>query len=172
VTDFLDEKRKEITKRLEELAPLVNEHRRLVAAVAAMRGIPLAPSRASATAAVRPAASTPAATPPARPAVAAPALIPATAEPKKPPRPKASGKKVSSPEGKVAGPKGRGGRPKGSGKRAGQALSFVQEAPGITVGELAVKMGIKQNYLYRLLPSLEKDGKLEKKGRGWYPTGA
>jgi hypothetical protein len=164
VTDFLDEKRKEIIKRLEELAPLVNEHRRLVAAVAAMRGIPLAPSRASATAAVRPAASTPAATPAVSPAAATPALAPAKTEPKKPPRPKGSGK--------VAGPKGRGGRPKGSGKRAGQALSFVQEAPGITVGELAVKMGIKQNYLYRLLPSLEKDGKLEKKGRGWYPTGA
>jgi len=32
-------------------------------------------------------------------------------------------------------------------------------------------MGIKQNYLYRVLPGLEKEGKLQKKGRGWYPKG-
>jgi hypothetical protein len=30
-------------------------------------------------------------------------------------------------------------------------------------------MGIKQNYLYRVLPGLAKEGKLEKKGRGWHP---
>jgi DNA-binding IclR family transcriptional regulator len=64
------------------------------------------------------------------------------------------------------------GRRKGSGKRAAEALSFVQAQPGITIGELAVKMGIKQNYLYRVLPGLEQDGKLEKQGRGWHPKGA
>ena len=63
------------------------------------------------------------------------------------------------------------GRRKG-GKRAAEALSFVQGQPGITIPELAVKMGIKQNYLYRVLPGLEQEGKLEKKGRGWYPTHA
>jgi hypothetical protein len=31
-------------------------------------------------------------------------------------------------------------------------------------------MQIQQNYLYRLLPSLEQEGKLEKKGRGWHTT--
>jgi DNA-binding IclR family transcriptional regulator len=66
----------------------------------------------------------------------------------------------------------RGGRPKGSGKRATEALSLVRGQPGITIPELAAKMGIKQNYLYRVLPGLEKEGKLEKKGRGWHPKGA
>ena len=33
-------------------------------------------------------------------------------------------------------------------------------------------MGIKQNYLYRVLPGLEKDGKVVKQGRGWHPKGA
>ena len=33
-------------------------------------------------------------------------------------------------------------------------------------------MNIKQNYLYRALPGLEQDGKLEKKGRGWHPKQA
>jgi DNA-binding IclR family transcriptional regulator len=49
---------------------------------------------------------------------------------------------------------------------------FVRGQPGITIPELAVKMGIKQNYLYRMLPGLAKEGKLEKKSRGWHPRGA
>jgi DNA-binding IclR family transcriptional regulator len=64
------------------------------------------------------------------------------------------------------------GRRKGSGTRALQTLSLVQAQPGITMPELAAKMNIKQNYLYRVLPGLEREGKLEKKGRGWYPKGA
>jgi DNA-binding IscR family transcriptional regulator len=48
----------------------------------------------------------------------------------------------------------------------------VQGQPGITIPELAAKMNIKQNYLYRVLPGLEQDGKLEKKGRGWHPKAA
>lgn len=31
-------------------------------------------------------------------------------------------------------------------------------------------MGIKQTYLYRVLPGLEQAGKIEKQGRGWHPT--
>jgi DNA-binding IclR family transcriptional regulator len=69
----------------------------------------------------------------------------------------------------VGRPKGKAGRPKGGGKRATEALSLVRSQPGITIPELAAKMGIKQNYLYRVMPGLEKGGKLEKKGRGWYP---
>jgi hypothetical protein len=94
--------------------------------------------------------------------------LPAT---KKVGRPPGSGKKVPRPAGKVGRPKGRVGRRKGSGTRAAQTLSFVQGQPGITIPELAAKMGIKQNYLYRVLPGLEQDGKLEKKGRGWHPKG-
>jgi hypothetical protein len=81
-------------------------------------------------------------------------------------RPAGSTATASRPAGR---PSGRGGRRKGSGTRAGQALSFVQGQPGITIPELAAKMGIKQNYLYRVLPGLEQEGKLEKKGRGWHP---
>lgn len=45
----------------------------------------------------------------------------------------------------------------------------MRAAPGITIGELAAKMGIKENYLYRVLPGLAEDGKVEKQGRGWHP---
>ena len=33
-------------------------------------------------------------------------------------------------------------------------------------------MGIKQNYLYRVLPGLEQDGLVEKRDRGWYAKDA
>ncbi len=63
---------------------------------------------------------------------------------------------------------GRRGRPRGSGTRAAQALSLVGERPGITIPELAEAMGIKQNYLYRVMPGLAEDGKVKKSGRGWH----
>lgn len=64
---------------------------------------------------------------------------------------------------------GRRGRPKGSGTRSKQALELVRSKPGITIPELAEAMGIKQNYLYRVLPSLAQDGLVKKQGRGWHP---
>jgi hypothetical protein len=63
---------------------------------------------------------------------------------------------------------GRRGRPRGSGTRAAQALQLVTERPGITIPELADAMGIKQNYLYRVMPGLAEEGKVSKSGRGWH----
>ena len=63
---------------------------------------------------------------------------------------------------------GRRGRPRGSGTRAAQALQLVGERPGITIPELAGAMGIKQNYLYRVMPGLAEEGKVTKSGRGWH----
>jgi hypothetical protein len=65
---------------------------------------------------------------------------------------------------------GRRGRPKGSGTRGAEALALVKENPGITIPEIAAKMGIKQNYLYRVLPGLADDGLVVKDGRGWKLT--
>jgi ribosomal protein S25 len=65
---------------------------------------------------------------------------------------------------------GRGpGRPRGTGGRAQEVLAHVRKDPGITIAELAKRMKIKPNYLYRLLPHLEKDGKLHKRDRGYHP---
>jgi len=66
------------------------------------------------------------------------------------------------------GGNGRRGRPKGSGTRAIQALELVRSRPGITIPELADAMGIKQNYLYRVMPDLAKQGEVVKSGRGWH----
>jgi hypothetical protein len=64
--------------------------------------------------------------------------------------------------------RGRRGRPRGTGTRALQTLELVRARPGITIPEIASEMGIKQNYLYRVLPGLEHDGKVVKRDRGWH----
>ena len=66
---------------------------------------------------------------------------------------------------------GRRGRPRGSGTRAVQAFELVKARPGITIPELAEEMGIKQNYLYRVMPTLAEEGKVSKSGRGWHARG-
>ena len=63
---------------------------------------------------------------------------------------------------------GKRGRPKGSGPRAKQALETVRKQPGITIPELAESMGMQQNYLYRVMPDLQKQGLVRKEGRGWH----
>ena len=62
------------------------------------------------------------------------------------------------------------GRPRGSGKRALQAQELVAASPGITIPELADAMGIQANYLYRVMPTLQGEGKIRKEGKGWHPA--
>ncbi len=138
MADFLDEKRNEIGARLKELKPLVDEYMRLEAAAAALDGVPVTSSAASASA---------------RPGRA-------------PARARATPKRAKGTGG------GRRGRPKGTGTRGAEALALVRGNPGITIPEIAEKMGIKQNYLYRVLPGLAEDGLVKKDGRGWHPKDA
>lgn len=79
-------------------------------------------------------------------------------------------RRSSSSSASTSGGSGRRGRPRGSGKRAQQALALVNSRPGITIPELAKEMKIQPNYLYRVLPGLEQDGKVSKKDKGWYPA--
>jgi hypothetical protein len=69
-----------------------------------------------------------------------------------------------------AGPRRKRGRPRGSGNRAKQALELVRARPGITITELADAMGIKANYLYRVMPTLQKEGQVKKRDKGWHPA--
>jgi CRP-like cAMP-binding protein len=137
MTDFLDEKKREIEARLKELRPLVDEYHRLEAAAAALDGV--STSSASTTA-------------PARRARGAGA--------------------GSRRRGAGSSAGGRRGRPRGSGTRSKQALELVRSRPGISIPEMAEEMGIQQNYLYRVLPGLQKDGLVRKEGRGWHPLEA
>ena len=157
MNDFLDEKHREIRDRLKKLQPAVDEYRRLEAAAGALAGVGSS-ARASVAAAV--------------------------SGRRGPGRPRGSGKKraaattatartrtAAKPKRKAARATGRrrAGRRKGSGTRAVEALALVKGQPGITIPELAAKMGIKQNYLYRVLPGLQQEGKVSKRGRGWHP---
>jgi hypothetical protein len=68
-------------------------------------------------------------------------------------------------------PRRRGrGRPRGSGTRATQALELVRARPGITIRELSEAMGIHANYLYRVMPTLESEGQVVKRDKGWHPA--
>jgi predicted Rossmann fold nucleotide-binding protein DprA/Smf involved in DNA uptake len=133
MTDFLDEKKREIQARLKELRPLVDEFHRLEAAAAALDGVSVQSDAGGQTR-----------------------------------RPRRANSGASNSSG---GGSGRG-RPKGSGTRSKQALEAVRGQPGITIPELAQAMGIAQNYLYRVMPELQKDGMVRKEGRGWYAVEA
>ncbi|MEA2298178.1 MAG: hypothetical protein QOF77_1114 [Solirubrobacteraceae bacterium] len=62
------------------------------------------------------------------------------------------------------------GRTRAGGNRAAQALEYIGAQPGVTALELAKAMGIKRNYLYRVLPALEKEGRITKQGKGYHPA--
>ena len=128
--DFLEEKRKEISQRLKELRPLVDEYRRLEAAEQALSGV------GNGRRSTQSSSATP--------------------------------RRARSARAKSSTGTGRRGRPRGSGTRAVQALELVKARPGITIPELAEAMGIKQNYLYRVMPGLAEEGKVTKSGRGWH----
>lgn len=67
----------------------------------------------------------------------------------------------------------RRGRPRGSrgdNTRATQTVELVRAQPGITIPELARHMGIKPNYLYRILPQLADEGKVRREDKGWHPA--
>ncbi|MDX6649010.1 MAG: hypothetical protein QOI91_2335 [Solirubrobacteraceae bacterium] len=78
------------------------------------------------------------------------------------------GSTTRRPSASASGTRRRRGRPRGSGTRALQAEKLVRENPGISIADLAKRMNIKPNYLYRVLPQLQKDGKVRKKGSGWH----
>jgi hypothetical protein len=149
MSDFLDEKREEIARRLDELKPFVEEYARLAAAVKALE-------EAHAPADPKPTAAE------GKTVGSVPARPKGSHAPGRPQSSRSATSTRPKPQGKR-----RAGLRKASGTRAAQALSFVQTQPGITIPELAARMGIKQNYLYRVLPALQEENKVAKRGRGW-----
>ena len=85
-----------------------------------------------------------------------------------PGRPKGSTNKASSGGGTTAPRKRRKRR---GGTRADQAVNLIASQPGISASDVAKTMKIKPNYLYRVLGDLEKEGRVKKDGRQYYPTG-
>lgn len=67
---------------------------------------------------------------------------------------------------------GRRRRRRRGGTRAEQAVKLISENPGIGASEIARKLGIKPNYMYRVLTDLQKEGKIRKDGRAYHPASA
>lgn len=53
-------------------------------------------------------------------------------------------------------------------RREEQALELIVGTPGITVAEIAEKLEIGPTYLYRLLPKLEREGRVRKVDKGYH----
>ena len=61
-------------------------------------------------------------------------------------------------------------RSRKGGTRAEHALKVISESPGVGASEIAEKLGIKPNYMYRVLHELQADGRVRKDGRAYYPA--
>lgn len=71
---------------------------------------------------------------------------------------------------KAANGRRRRRRGRRGGTRSDQAHKLVQSNPGISIADLAKEMKITPNYLYRVMPELQKEGKVRKQGKGWHPA--
>jgi sugar-specific transcriptional regulator TrmB len=80
-------------------------------------------------------------------------------------RSKSSGRAKSS-----SGKSGSGRRRRKGGTRADQALKVVADKPGVKASEIAESLKIKPNYVYRVMGDLVKEGRVKKKGTGYFPA--
>jgi hypothetical protein len=86
-----------------------------------------------------------------------------------PGRPRGSKTGAKAPKASKAGAPRRRRKRRG-GTRADQAVSLIEGAPGISASDVAKQMKIKPNYLYRVLGDLEKEGRVKKDGRKYFPA--
>jgi len=162
VPDFLEKQRRDIEARLRALQPYVDEYNQLEAASSALAGVGRDGGSAAGTARTK------------RTRATGGRGRTTTRRARTTTRTGSASRTGSATRTRAragAPTRRRRGRPRGSGTRAVQALELVKANPGITIPELAKRMGIKQNYLYRVLPGLQSDGKVRKQGRGWVPKG-
>ena len=141
-TDFLTQQRRQIDTRLEELKPAHEEYLTLLQAKEALEGLKT-PSRVG--------------RPPGR---------------RGPGRPRgsANGRRRTTRAPSANGrrrPRRTTTRRRAGGTRADQALQLIKANPGMTVPEIADKMGIRQNYLYRVTAALQKQGSVKRRGQGF-----
>ena len=94
---------------------------------------------------------------------------------KRPGRPRGSSSTAGGGGGTAAAPKASGApkkrRRRRGGTRADQAVELITSQPGISASDVAKTMKIKPNYLYRVLGDLEKEGRVKKDGRNYFPAG-
>lgn len=125
MADFVDQKRREIDRRLEELRPLLDEYRCLLVASEALRGV----------------------------LASAVDDLPASLRRRRTRRPRRSEGRLAATGGVAAARERSGGNARRrAGGCAVQALST--ERTGVTVHALKAKIEVNQTYLYWTLPVL------------------
>jgi hypothetical protein len=141
-TDFLTQQRRQIDARLQELKPAYEEYLTLLQAKDALEGLKT-PSRVG------------------RP--------PGRRGPGRPPG-SSNGRRTATRARSANGrrrPRRTATRRRAGGTRADQALQLIKSNPGMTVPQIADKMGIRQNYLYRVTAGLQKQGSVKRRGQGF-----
>jgi hypothetical protein len=138
-TDFLTQQRRQIEARLEQLKPAHEEYLTLLEAKQALEGLK------------------------------SPSTAPARRGPGRPP---GSGRRRRAATSRTKPANGRrrarrGGRRRAGGTRADQALELIKANPGMSVPQIADRMGIRQNYLYRVTAALQKAGSVKRQGQGF-----
>jgi DNA-binding NtrC family response regulator len=133
-----------VLARLQELEPLVAEHRELTA-LAERLGIAGATSAQDAgNSTSSPSAATP-----------------------RPPRARRAAKRT----GRAGSSASRPRRTPASGStREAQVLAAVRATPGVTVAEVASTLGVDATSLYRVVRKLSKDGAITKRGLQLHPA--
>jgi hypothetical protein len=142
-TDFLTKQRQQIEARLKELLPAHEEYLTLLEARDALAGVKPADGRRGPG---RPRGSTTRRRGPGRPR---------GSTTKRRGRPPGSGRKTTT-------------RRRRTGTRADQALALIKQNPGITVSDIAKRMGIRQNYLYRVTQDLQRRRLVRRRDGGFH----
>jgi hypothetical protein len=151
-TDFLTQQRRQIDARLQQLRPAHEEYLTLIEAKQALEGVK-SPS------------ATPARRGPGRPPGSGRARRRTVTR-----AASANGRRTATRAASANGrrrPRRARARRRGGNTRADQALQLIKSNPGISVPQIADRMGIRQNYLYRVTAALQKSGSVKRKGQGF-----
>ena len=144
-TDFLTKQRQQIEARLKELQPAHEEYLTLIKARDALASVKPANGRRG----------------PGRP----PGRPPGKRGPGRPPGSRTGSGRATATNGRRTKARARGRR---SNTRADQALTIIKQNPGINVADIAKRMGIRQNYLYRVTAGLEKQRLVRRRDGGFH----
>jgi hypothetical protein len=151
--DFLSKQRKQITTRLDELRPLYEEYLTLEKAHEALEQVGEPVRRAVRRGPGRPPGS----------------RTRTGAKKRGPGRPPAKRRPGRPPAARKRAATTRPRRRRSSGStRADQTLAAIKSTPGITIPELAGKLGIRPNYLYRVTAQLQKERKVRRRNDGFH----
>lgn len=145
-TDFLTKQRQQIEARLKELEPAHEEYLTLLQARDALAGVkPEGTHRGPGR-------------PPGR---RGPGRPPGSRGPGRPP---GSGRKTTARKTTTR----KTTRRRRTGTRRDQALELIKQNPGLSVSDIAERMGIRQNYLYRVTQELQKQRLVKRRNGGFH----